>query len=84
MSGNILTSQELITAVKSKVASELAIEEAFNDDADLTNYGLDSMSTVRMLVSLEEEFQVTFEDEDLLLENFRTVLKIAQLLEKRK
>ncbi|WP_418038475.1 acyl carrier protein [Paenibacillus xylanilyticus] len=84
MSGNILTSEELITAVKFKVASELAIKEAFNDDADLTHYGLDSMSTVRMLVSLEEEFQVTFEDEDLLLENFRTVIKIAQLLEKRK
>jgi len=84
MESNIVVSEQLLTEVHEKVRLELNIKVDFGDSDDLTLLGLDSMTTVKLLVAIEEQFQLAFEDEDLFLDNFRTVARIVSLIEKRK
>ncbi len=47
-------------------------DEPLPRDAELRDYGLDSMATVELLDALESRFQVRFRDDSLNMENFRT------------
>lgn len=63
---------------------ELSEEEAENLDreADLMELGLDSMTCVEVVVNLEDEFGITVEEEDLLVENMSTIARLEELVEK--
>ncbi len=56
--------------------------EQITEDTDLLEYGLDSMTCVEVVVNLEEEFGITVDEEDLLVENMSTIGKIKDLIEK--
>ena len=56
--------------------------EQITEDTDLLEYGLDSMTCVEVVVNLEEEFGITADEEDLLVENMSTIGKIKDLVEK--
>ncbi len=56
--------------------------EQITEDTDLLEYGLDSMTCVEVVVNLEEEFGITVDEEDLLVENMSTIGKIKDLVEK--
>lgn len=56
--------------------------EQITEDTDLLEYGLDSMTCVEVVVNLEEEFGITMDEEDLLVENMSTIGKIKDLVEK--
>ncbi len=43
----------------------------------------DSMAVVSLVASMEEHFDVTFEDEDISAENFETIGKLVQLVDKK-
>lgn len=47
-------------------------DEALPPDAELRDYGLDSLATVELLAALESRFQTRFTDDALSLANFRT------------
>jgi len=49
---------------------------------DLISMGLDSVKIINMIVLLEEKYGIEIKDEDLLFENFETVRKITELLER--
>jgi acyl carrier protein len=51
-------------------------------DEDLRDWGLDSLKSIDVIVSLEKEFEIAIEDEDLLMENFNTVEKMIKLVNK--
>ena len=63
---------------------ELSADDSDNisEDTELLDYGLDSMTCVEIVVNLEEEFGVTIDEEDLLVENMATINKIKNLVEK--
>ena len=63
---------------------ELSEDDAkqITEDTDLLEYGLDSMTCVEMVVNLEEEFGITVDEEDLLVENMSTISKIKDLVVK--
>ena len=50
----------------------LASDERLNGEAQLVQYGLDSMGTVTLLVALESSLDVQFPDEALVPETFET------------
>lgn len=72
-----------LTKVEDIVRVELNINGELQNHEDLTTYGLDSMITVKLIVEFEEAFDITFEDEDLLVNNFVTISKITSLIKKR-
>ncbi len=52
-------------------------------DTDLIETGyLDSLRLVQLLAAMEEEFGITVSTEDLEIENFQTVDRIAEFLER--
>ncbi|CAG7658914.1 acyl carrier protein [Paenibacillus allorhizosphaerae] len=50
---------------------------------DLRIIGLDSIKTVVLIVELEESFDITFDDDELLFENFNVPDKIINLIIKK-
>ncbi|MFF2154439.1 acyl carrier protein [Paenibacillus chitinolyticus] len=54
---------------------------SFNDD--LSYLGMDSFNSVKLIVKLEEVFDITFDDEELLFENFSTINKILECVKSK-
>lgn len=63
---------------------ELSEEQAedLDRDTDLMELGLDSMTCVEVVVNLEDEFGITVDEEDLLVENMSTIARLEELVEK--
>ncbi|MCD1258643.1 acyl carrier protein [Paenibacillus athensensis] len=52
-------------------------------DELLSTIGMDSINCMEIVVNIEEEFSVTFNDEELLLDNLNTLNKLAQIVEQK-
>ena len=72
--------------IKEIVGTVLELEEsqvdALTEDTDLLEIGLDSMTCVEIVVNLEAEFNITVEEEDLLVENMATIALLEELVKK--
>ncbi|OZV12998.1 hypothetical protein CIW83_05480 [Tissierella sp. P1] len=58
------------------------IEEIKLDD-NLLNVGMDSLNTIRVIINIEEQFNLEFSDDDLIVDNFRTIRKLMDYLIER-
>lgn len=47
----------------------------------LTDVGLDSMKSIQLVVLLEEAYDIVFDDEELLLDNFNSIDSIKNMIE---
>lgn len=69
-------------AIESKIAGTLQeileTNKKISSGDDLTALGLDSIKSVALIVDLEVAFDITFDDEELLFENFSTLSKISE------
>lgn len=55
------------------------------DDEDIFALGfVNSLLAMQLVSFVEKEFQVTIEDDDLDLDNFRTINSIDELIEKKR
>jgi acyl carrier protein len=52
------------------------------DGSDLREHGLDSISSIELIVMLEDHYNISVDDDDLLIDNFNTVEKLVKLMEK--
>ena len=64
-----------------KIAEE-TIDAYLEEDEPLMESGVDSLSLVTLVVSIEEAFSVAFLDDDLQPENLRTLSSLISLTEK--
>ena len=64
-----------------KIAEE-TIGAYLEEDEPLMESGVDSLSLVALVVSIEEAFSVAFLDDDLQPENLRTLSSLISLTEK--
>ncbi|MNG11496.1 acyl carrier protein [compost metagenome] len=51
------------------------------NEVDLGQLGLDSLKTVNLIVELEMAFNIVFENDELLFENFSSIQKIVNQIE---
>lgn len=64
------------------LADQLGIEEnAISEDTALEELGADSLALVEMVMSVEEEFDIQIEDEDM--EKFKTVGDVLDYIESK-
>lgn len=62
-----------------------ALDEALEADDDLLGGGiLDSLGMMKLILFIENEFEVKVPPEDMVIENFMTVGHITSYLEKNK
>ena len=55
-----------------------------NDDELLEKKIIDSMALVRLISFIEEHYEIEIEDEELKLENFKTINHIKDFIERKK
>ncbi|UNL87593.1 phosphopantetheine-binding protein [Priestia koreensis] len=72
---------EIKKKIKTLIIEVLDRELNIDDDTDLADEGLDSISTVELILLLEEELKLEVDDSDLIIENFITVNHIVKLLQ---
>ncbi|HHP7243683.1 MAG TPA: acyl carrier protein [Elainellaceae cyanobacterium] len=74
---------EIKIKVKSFLAQFLGSYD-LSDDIDIFSLGfINSMFAMQLVLFIEQEFKLTVENEDLDLNNFRTVNAIAHLIKKK-
>ena len=74
---------EIETSVRRFLAEEILFEEAqatVDDDRPLLNGVLDSLGLMQLVAYLEDTFDVTIDDQEMVADNFRTVSSIAALI----
>ncbi|MED3575519.1 phosphopantetheine-binding protein [Cytobacillus praedii] len=54
------------------------LPQVMKADIDLRTYGLDSLKTMRLLVEIENVFNIEFDDDDLNMEEFSTLERIVK------
>lgn len=59
--------------------ADIALEESLT-----IRHGVDSVRLFDMVVGMEDDFEVTFEDDELNIENFDSILKIAASIRAKK
>ena len=65
----------IVKAIKLNTESELATETDL-----IIDIGFDSVNMLELVTSLEDSFSITFKDEDLDLDNFRTMGMIEKTI----
>ena len=79
--------QDIILFVIDRVAdltSRPELAEELNGDAPLEDAGVDSVLLVNLMIQIEQQYDIFFEDDELLQENFATARVISQrILAKR-
>lgn len=64
-----------------KIVYDLTAME-IDEDFDLKLNGIDSLTLVSLIVAIEEEFRISFEDDDLDPNNLKTLKNIKKIMEK--
>jgi len=68
--------------LKQKVKFRIDINEIKPDD-NLLLLGMDSLSTLKLVVDIENEFKILFGDDDFIIDNFKTINKLKEIIEKK-
>jgi acyl carrier protein len=89
MKANFMPSEPQIdlAEIKTFIRTELIYddEKDFDENTNLIERGIvDSMSLVRLISFLEENYNVQVQDEDIVPENFSSLTKIAGFLGRHK
>jgi acyl carrier protein len=58
-------------------------DEELEDDKNLFNLGLDSITAMTLVLNLQETFGITFDSSEISFENFQTLANITELLSKK-
>ncbi|SCZ09484.1 phosphopantetheine-binding protein [Alkaliphilus peptidifermentans] len=67
-----------------EVIDDLSINiDEITDETDLFQVGMDSLSSVKLIIAIETEFNFEFYDEDLTVETLRNVESISQYVSGR-
>lgn len=69
--------KELLLEVLEKRNNKEIIEKTA-----LSDLGLDSITTISLIILIEEHFNIELDDEDLLFENYSSVERITQMIER--
>lgn len=65
------------------INDNLALKEEVKENTNLSNISLDSLSFINALVTIEEVFSITFNDEELNIDNFKNVSDLVNLVKKK-
>ncbi|WP_341185684.1 acyl carrier protein [Paenibacillus sp. FSL H7-0756] len=79
--------QDIVQFVIDRVAdltSRPELAEELNGDSPLEDAGVDSVLLVNLMMQIEQQYEIFYEDDELLQENFATARLISQrILAKR-
>ena len=63
-----------------ELLSDLSIDwdssSEIDNDTDLRNFGLNSITSIELIVKLEDEYEIAISDDDLIIDNVCTVNRL--------
>lgn len=67
-----------------KIGDELYknVDEIENDD-NLFNIGLDSLNIVKLIIAIENEFDIIFDDEEIATTNWKNINSIERMIKNK-
>ena len=75
---------DMVEKIKDIISESAYIEreelESIGDDELLSNIGLDSVNLIYVVGEIETEYDFTFQEEELILQNFETISKIVTMI----
>ncbi|MFC5701152.1 acyl carrier protein [Cohnella faecalis] len=69
--------EQMLIERLSELLEDPMFREKITSEANLIDAGMNSIMMVRLIVDIEQHFEVVFEDEEMLEENFITLHQIA-------
>lgn len=79
---NDMEMETVIMEALNKVLENPSIVIAPGDD--LGEFGLDSLRTIQLIVELEQNFDLAFNDDELMFENFSSISKIVSQIKAKR
>ncbi len=83
-----MADEQLKQQIKEMIVDRLFLDadpaEMADDENLMENYEIDSVNLFEIVVGLEEEFDISFEDEDFSVDLFATVNNLAEYVEKKR
>jgi acyl carrier protein len=83
-----MSDQQLKQQIKEMIVERLFLDadpSAMGDEENLMeNYGIDSVNLFEIVVGLEEQFEISFEDEDFSVDLFANVNSLAEFVERKR
>lgn len=74
--------KEIRNILKGNVELEIPVDE-IAVDASLLELGVDSISMIKIILNIENVFDLIFEDDDLVVENFMNIERLVNYVRKR-
>lgn len=75
---------ELTQRIENIITAVLKLEpekiKEISRDETLNRIGVDSVNFIEIVISLEDEFGIAFEDDELLLQNLNTINKLHNII----
>ena len=65
------------------INDNLVLKEEVKENTNLSNLSLDSLSFINAIVTIEEVFSITFNDEELNIDNFKNVSDLVNLVKRK-
>ena len=83
-----MSDQQLKQQIKEMIVERLFLDadpSTIADDENLMeNYEIDSVNLFEIVVGLEEQFEISFEDEDFTVDLFATIDSLAEYVERKR
>ncbi len=78
--------EQIASFLRQKIAELIEYtlsEEQLNDSDPIKDMGMDSVKTINLIIQIEQQFDIAFEDEEMVSDNFFSIRKIvATVLDK--
>ena len=78
----MLSNEKILSLLEMALRLDKGALDSVSETADLREIGLDSITSIELIVLLENEFDISVDDEDLLIDNFNNIAKIKSLVQK--
>lgn len=80
MSSNI--EERVRKVIDENIELEVSAEN-IEGNKDLVDYGMESVNYMKIVVAIENEFDIRFTDEELVISNFETIDKIVAIIDSK-
>ncbi|MBO4347249.1 MAG: acyl carrier protein [Lachnospiraceae bacterium] len=77
-----MINSEIRAMIEENLEDELVSSlDEIDDDEELLIVGIDSINLVSLILLIEDKYDISFDIEDIDMENFNTISKISQKVE---
>jgi len=78
------TCEKIRCVLKEQLSDDLFVDAGnIGIEEELFSLGVDSLNIIKIIMKLEDLYQIDFEDDDLHIDNLKTMASIAGLIESK-